>query len=157
LNVEAPLIPIVLVGHGAFGAGLKDAAEMILGGPQECFSALSLGPEEDPTEFASRVEAALSTLGVAPESPAVVLADLFGASPANAATALLKGRPGLQVLAGTNLAMLLEVLLGRGTSDIDGLVGVAVERGRGAIADAGIVVRAAYQRRQSESISGELR
>ena len=151
------MIPILIAGHGAFAAGLRDAVEMILGGPQEGLAALALRPEEDPAELAGRIEAALDALGVAPDAGALVLADLFGASPANAATSLLQRRPGLQVVTGASLPMALEVCLSRDTTEAPELAALAVERGREAIKDAGSFVRAAYARVVAEAQAGEVR
>ena len=149
------MIPVLIVGHGAFADGLQDAIEMILGGPQEGLAALALRPEEDPADLAGRVDAALTGLGVEGQAGAIVLADLFGASPANAATSLLQRRPGLQVLTGANLPMALELLMLRDTAAAPELAEVALERGRDAIKDAGALVRAAYLRVQAEKQPAE--
>jgi len=149
------MVPVLIVGHGGFADGLRDAIEMILGGTQEGLAALALRPEEDPAELAGRVDAALTKLGVKGQDGAVVLADLFGASPANAATSLLEGRPGLQVVTGANLPMALELLMLHDTAEAPELAGIALERGRDAIKDAGAMVREAYARVQAEKQAGE--
>lgn len=151
------MIPILIAGHGDVADGLRDAIEMILGGPQEGLAALALRPEEDPAELAGRIEAALDALGVGPDAGALVLADLFGASPANAATSLLQRRAGLQVVTGANLPMALEVLMLRDSMEAPELAAVAVERGREAIKDAGSFVREAYARVLAESHAGDVR
>ena len=151
------MIPVLIVGHGGFADGLRDAIEMILGGPQEGLAALALRPEEDPVELAGRIDVALTELGVEGQSGALVLADLFGASPANAATSLLPRRPGLQVVTGANLPMALELLMLRDTAEAPKLAGIALERGRDAIKDAGAVVREAYARVQAKKQDGEPR
>lgn len=151
------MIPILIVGHGDFADGLRDAIEMILGGPQEGLAALALRPEEDPAELAGRIDVALRGLHVEEQSGALVLADLFGASPANAATSLLQRRPGLQVVTGANLPMALELLMLRDAMEAQELTAVAVERGRDAIKDAGAVVREAYARVLADTHSGENR
>ncbi len=148
------MIPILVVGHGGFAAGLGDAIEMILGGPQEATAYLALAPEDDPAELAARIDSALAGLGVSPDGGALVLADLFGASPANAAATLLDRRPGLQVVAGVNLAMALELLVLREGTSASELAGIALERGREAIKDAGAIVREAVARARSRQAEG---
>jgi PTS system N-acetylgalactosamine-specific IIA component len=140
------MIPILVVGHGGFAAGLGDAIEMILGGPQDATAYLALAPEDDPAELARRIDDTLDDLGVPADGEAIVLADLFGASPANAAATLLQRRPGLHVIAGVNLAMALELLVLREGTPAPELAEIALARGRDAIKDAGAIVRAAVAR-----------
>ncbi len=149
------MIPVLIVGHGDFGDGLRSAIEMILGGPQEAVASLALRAEEDPADFARRTDAALAELGAGETGPGIVLADLFGASPANAATSLLRHRPDLQVVTGANLPMALELLMARGSTEPAELVVMSVERGRDAIRDAGAMVRAKLARHAAEGRMGE--
>ena len=106
------LVPVLLVGHGPLASGLRGAIEMIAG-PQERLEVVQLRPEDDIEGVSKRVEAALRKLGVEEDGEAVIFADLFGAAPANAAASLLRHRPNIEIVAGMNLPMLLESLLGR--------------------------------------------
>ncbi len=153
------MIPVLIVGHGGFADGLRDAVEMILG-PQDALAALALRPDEDPATLAERVDQSLAALGVGPDGGAIVLADLFGASPANAASSLLLRRPGLHVLTGVNLPMALELLVQREGLPDDGvaeLAGIGLETGREGIKSASDVVRAAYARVQAGAAPEEAR
>jgi mannose/fructose-specific phosphotransferase system component IIA len=64
----------------------------------------------------------------------LVLADLFGGSPANAVAALAHVNPALHLVAGLNLGMVLEVLLNPAT-DAAALADVAVRAGQDAVID----------------------
>lgn len=149
------MIPVLVVSHGSLADGLRDAIEMILGGPQEGLATLALNPEEDPSALAARVDATLIGMGVDASGPAIVLADMFGASPANAAVSLLDRRPGLEVISGVNLGMALEVLMAREGLPPDELAALAVERGRMAVMDAGSTVREALRRMRAEKAARE--
>lgn len=151
------MVPILVVGHGGLAEGFRDAVELILGGAQEAFATLALRPEDDPADLARRVEASLDEFGVSEAGEAVVLADLFGASPANAATSLVLKRPAIQVITGVNLAMTLELLVARQTATAAELAELALDRGRDGIRDAGATVRAALEQARQKQAAGETR
>ena len=138
----AALLPVVLVGHGPLASGLQGAVEMIAG-PQERFAVVRLRPEDDVEGVARRLETALHRLDVADDDQALIFADLFGAAPANAAAMLLRTRPNVEIVAGMNLPMLLDVLLSREGRTARDLCQQAVASGQESIRDVGAVVRAA--------------
>ena len=78
---------IVLVGHGGLPQGMLDAAEMILG-KQGGVHVITLAPGEDPEDLGRRLTA-LTAEALAQDGAhdLLVLGDLFGGSPANAAAA----------------------------------------------------------------------
>ena len=139
---EAPLLPVILVGHGPVAAGMRGAVEMICG-EQEAFAVVRLRPEDDVERVAKRLDAALEKLGVQKDGEAVIFADLFGAAPANAAASLLRTRPRLEIVAGMNLPMLLEALLSREGVSARELAEHAIEAGRESVRDVGAVIRSA--------------
>lgn len=131
------MVPVILVGHGGFPDGVRDAAEMILGG-QDRLAAVSLPPDGSAERVAEEVTAELTRLGGA--GGALVLADLMGGSPSNAVGLLALRRPELHVVSGLNLPMVLEVL----TSAEDtaaGLAAVAAGAGRDGVIDVGARLR----------------
>lgn len=141
--------PIVIVGHGGFPDGLRDAIEMIVG-PQVALATVSLGPADEPTDVARRIDDALTEMGAGADDDALVFADLFGGSPANAAASLLARRPDLEVLAGVNLPMAVEILTDRSAPARD-LAAKALEAGRDSVVDAGSKIRASLKQRPKES------
>lgn len=122
-------VPIILAGHGGLPSGVGEAAEMILG-PQSRLKVCELSPRDSPEEFGARL---LALAGTAPGL--LVLADLHGGSPFNAVRALAAA-PGrrVELVAGLNLPMLLEVLL-HTTDDVTELAGVARAAGRDGVVD----------------------
>jgi PTS system mannose-specific IIA component len=146
------VLPVLLVAHGPLASGLRDAIEMIAG-PQERLEVVQLQPEDDIEGVSTRLDSALQQLGVDVDEEAVIFADLFGAAPANAAASLLRHRPNIEIVAGMNLPMLLEVLFGREGVSARELAKAAVEAGRESIRDVGEVIRSALA--ASKSAGGD--
>jgi mannose/fructose-specific phosphotransferase system component IIA len=132
-------VPVVLVGHGGLPAGVLDAVELILG-PQRGVAAISLPPDGTGERLAEEVTAALHRIGSA-EGSGLVLADLFGGSPANAVAALAHANPALHLVGGLNLGMVLEVLVNP-ADDAATLAEVAVRAGQDAVIDIAARLRA---------------
>src|SRR5438105_7760200 len=147
------LVPVLLVGHGPLATGLRGAIEMIAG-PQEALEVVQLRPEDDVERVSKRLENALKKLHVTEGGEAGIFADLFGAAPANAAASLLRHRPNIEIVAGMNLPMLLEVLLGRQGVSARDLAQSAVVAGRESIRDVGEVIRSALAASQSAGGDG---
>jgi mannose PTS system EIIA component len=130
---DAPRATIVLVGHATLANGVLDAAEMILG-PQDDVHALGMTPDQDPAELVATIQQVASTSS--PGGELLVLADLFGGSPANAVAAAVLRESGAQLVTGLNLPMLLEVLTSGDTSSAD-LAATATRAGAEGVLDAG--------------------
>jgi PTS system fructose IIA component. len=118
------VIGIVLISHGPLATGLLQAAEMIAG-PQPAVAVLELEPAQEMDEFREKMERAVASVDQG--QGVLILADLFGGSPANTSAYLL--RPGVDVVCGANLPMLLEVLAMREIQDLAQLAATAVEAG----------------------------
>lgn len=132
-------VPVVLVGHGGFPAGVLDAVEMILG-EQEHVAVVSLPPDGSTELITEQVGAAVDRLGG--QDGTLVLADLMGGSPANAVGLLALQDPNVQLVSGLNLAMALEVLT-RTQATAAELAAVAEAAGRDGVADVAARLRAA--------------
>lgn len=122
---------ILIVTHADFGEALLRAAEVIIG-RQEGVATLSLAEGESLEGFRDKVGEAIGALDR--ESGVLVMLDLFGGTPANAA-ALNLLQPGVECVAGVNLPMLLEVLMKRDRLRVDELATLAVEAGAAGVAD----------------------
>ncbi|MCD8249289.1 MAG: PTS sugar transporter subunit IIA [Lachnospiraceae bacterium] len=125
------MIDVILISHGTFAVGLREAAEMIMG-DQEQLTVLGLYPGETKEVFAEKLERVIDSCS----SPGnvLVLADLQGGTPYNVAIMMVLKR-GITCIAGANLAMLLEVLSARDESGMEELVSLAVETGGKGIVD----------------------
>ncbi|SKC69883.1 PTS sugar transporter subunit IIA [Maledivibacter halophilus] len=97
------MFAVILIGHGEFSTGLKNAAEMILG-EQEKLVAVPLLPIDSPEVYLEKLREA-----VKPYEEFVILADLKGGTPANLASFLVKNK-NCKCITGANLPMLLEIL-----------------------------------------------
>ncbi|HEX5400720.1 MAG TPA: PTS mannose transporter subunit IIAB [Pseudonocardiaceae bacterium] len=132
-------VPVILVGHGGFPAGVLDAVEMILG-VQEHVGAVSLPPEGSTELVAEQVTAVVDRLDAS--DGVLVLADLMGGSPANAVGLLALRDPRLHLVSGLNLPMALEVLTSVAETAAE-LVAVAESAGRDGVVDVATRLRAA--------------
>jgi len=97
-------------------------------GPQAALAVLGLEPAQDMDRFCEDLRGLVRQVdggrGV------LVLADLFGGSPANTAAYVLG--PTVEVVCGASLPMLIEVLTFRAESDLAGLVQTALQAGAAA-------------------------
>ena len=110
------MVGFVLTGHGDFSVGLDSSVKMIAG-PQEEF---------DVVPFHEAIAASAER-----NDGVIVFCDLMGGTPFNQAMMNTQVAPGVEVVAGTNLPMLLEVLTTRTPeSTTQELVDCAVEAGK---------------------------
>ncbi len=109
---------IIVSAHAALAEGLLGAVSMIAGKQEQLYSVPFL-PGESLTDLIKRVSRQITNSGA---EKALVLTDLFGASPANAASAALFSVPvETVVVTGVNLAALLEAVLTRSDDELLGV------------------------------------
>ncbi len=120
------MIGIVLVTHGDLAREFVTALEHIVG-PQEAIRAVAIGPEDDVERRRAEILEAIAAVdrgrGV------VVLTDMFGGTPSNLALTALD-RPGVEVVAGVNLPMLIKLASVRRQLPLAEAVEAAAEAGR---------------------------
>lgn len=122
------MVGCILTGHGTFAEGLGGALEMV-GGPQEFFQAVSFHEDEAAT-FGDKLAGAISEMLSACDG-VVVFCDLMGGTPFNQAMMAASVTPGVEVVTGTNLPMLLETLSTRmPDSTVEELVECALASGK---------------------------
>ena len=123
---HARMIGIVLVTHGNLAREFLAALEHVVG-PQQCVSAVCIGPEDDMekrrAEILERVRACDTGDGV------IVLTDMFGGTPSNLAISCMS-RPKVEVLAGINLPMLVKLAKVREERSLPDAIAMAQEAGR---------------------------
>ena len=124
------MIGIVVVAHGEMADGLLDAARMIVG-PQEGLLGLGLQEGDAVEGLLERVEQAVAQVDTG--DGALLLVDLFGASPFNACARLAMARKNAEVVSGVNLPMLLEVVTQREGLGLPEAVAIAREAGTSGI------------------------
>ncbi len=120
------MIGLVLVTHGRLAVEFVTAMEHVVG-PQSAIEAICIGPEDDME--ARRADIATAIAKVESGSGVIVLTDLFGGTPSNLAISLMDvGR--VEVIAGTNLPMLIRLESARRRMKVVEAVAAAREAGR---------------------------
>ncbi|WP_321388829.1 PTS galactosamine/N-acetylgalactosamine transporter subunit IIA [uncultured Enterococcus sp.] len=99
------MIGCILTGHGSFAPGMMGAVEMIAG-PQEFFEVVPFHEEEALEVFEERITQAVEKLSSA--EGIVIFTDLLGGTPFRTAMLAAADKEQVQVIAGTNLPLLIE-------------------------------------------------
>ncbi len=119
---------VVIVSHGRFVDGILDSVRMLLGSDVLSKVTSVILTEMDSVEgLVQRVKEAIEK--VRDENGVLVLVDLFGGTPSRAAAMIVIENPNIEVVAGLNLPMLLQVLLNL-DKPANELAKLAVEAGR---------------------------
>jgi mannose PTS system EIIA component len=124
------MIGMVLVTHGALASALRDAMEHVVGAQKHVATVCI---ESDGDTEASRTEIAQRIAEVNAGDGVVVLTDMYGGTPSNLAMSMLD-QPGIEVLAGVNLPMLVKLAKVRGSQSLGEAVQCAEAAGRKYIA-----------------------
>ena len=98
------MIGILIVAHESLGESLVRAVTHVLGARPPQFEVLSVAATDDPVDLLPAAKELVSRLDTG--GGVLILSDLYGATPCNLATKLVK--PGrIEVVAGVNLPMLV--------------------------------------------------
>jgi mannose PTS system EIIA component len=124
------MVNLIIVCHGSLADGLVNAMELIAG-PQEGVTAIRLEEDDPIDQLEQRIEAAVQARPAG--QGVLILADLFGASPFNASARVANRNPGVDVVTGVNLPMLLETALQRDSASLSELTALAEEAGAGSV------------------------
>ncbi|MBE6125532.1 MAG: PTS sugar transporter subunit IIA [Erysipelotrichaceae bacterium] len=106
---------ILLVSHGGMAAGVRDSISMFFGKDLAQFDTLSLASDMGADEFGEKLKEKVNELMC--DDGVIIFADLLGGTPFNQ-SALLVGDK-VDLIAGMNLAMIMELLATREYSVID--------------------------------------
>jgi PTS system mannose-specific IIA component len=120
------MIGLVLVSHGRLAEELRLALEHVVG-PQEHVATVCIGPEDDMETRRADIQACIGR--VDDGDGVVLLTDMFGGTPSNLAISLMD-RPGVEVIAGVNLPMLIKLASVRHHETLVDAVASAQEAGR---------------------------
>lgn len=104
------MVGIVLASHGELAAGVRQTGSMVFG-DQENVAVVSLKPSMGPDEFRANLEEAVGTLE--DQEQVLFLVDLWGGTPFNQTSALVKGHDTWAIVTGLNLPMLIEAYSAR--------------------------------------------
>lgn len=135
-EVSSNMIGILVVTHGQMAEGMLDSLDMVMGS-MEAVDFISLNRGEDYEIFEKNMENKIKTLQQG--DGVLILADLFGASPFNAAQKAAKKleAEGIQskIISGANLAMLLEACSNRMMSNLEEVFEAVKASGKESIAE----------------------
>lgn len=120
---------LLIISHDRIGRTLLEAASNMLNGCPLRTELLSASRDCDPDRLLLQARALVESLDGG--DGVLVLTDLFGSTPSNIATRLLD-RPGVRIVTGINLPMLIRILNYPQLST-DALVDKAVSGGRDGI------------------------
>jgi mannose/fructose-specific phosphotransferase system component IIA len=133
---------LIIASHGSLGKAALECARLIFG-PLEPAVALGLEPSGRLEEIEKGIDEARLEYGA--DRPVILLVDLFGGSCSNVAAKVLKrtsdAGAAIRVIAGFNLAMLIEFAFSREKFELDALADRMIEAGRKACLDVNGKVR----------------
>ncbi len=130
------MIGLVLVSHGRLAEELRLALEHVVG-PQRGIATVCIGPDDDMETRRAEIQARIGQVDCG--DGVVLLTDMFGGTPSNLAISLMN-RPGVEVIAGVNLPMLVKLAKVRGKQTLGECVDKAQIAGRKYIASASEVM-----------------
>ncbi len=130
------MIGLLIVSHGRLAEELRLAMEHVVG-PQRNVAAICIGADDDierrREEIRDHIERVDTGDGV------VLLTDMYGGTPSNLAISMMD-RPGVEVIAGVNLPMLVKFAKIRSRQTLSECVNIAEQAGRKYIAAASNVL-----------------
>ncbi|AEB06521.1 PTS system fructose subfamily IIA component [Coriobacterium glomerans PW2] len=125
------MVGFVLTGHGKFASGLGSAIDMVAG-DQPAFRIVPFEVSAAAT-YGSDLRSAIAEMRAECEG-VIVFVDLLGGTPFNQAMMISQDIADVEIVTGTNLPMLIELLLTRGSgSPIGELVAQALAVGKAGI------------------------
>ena len=126
------MIGFILTGHGQFSNGLKSALDMVAG-DQPAFQIVPFEGSEAAT-YGDDLRAAITAMRAECEEGVIVFVDLLGGTPFNQSMMIANDVDKLEIVTGTNLPMVIELLFARnGVTDVTALAEQAVTVGQAAV------------------------
>jgi len=131
------MIGLVLVTHGRLADELRLAMEHVVGA-QRNVATVCIGADDDMDDRRGEIQACIDRVDTG--DGVVLLTDMFGGTPSNLAISMMD-RPGVEVIAGVNLPMLVKLAKVRGSHTLADAVDCAQAAGRKYIAAASHVLQ----------------
>ena len=123
---------IIVTGHGTFPEGILSAVSLVAGKPDNT-QAVNFEMGQSSEDLKDSMAKAMESL----EGEVLILADLVGGTPFNTAAALRKARADkrIKVIAGVNMAALVEAVFSRPMYGLDELAAALLSAGREGLRD----------------------
>lgn len=138
---DSASVGVVIAAHGDLAHALRQSAEMIVGA-QDGVVTVALNPQDNLDSLQATIREAIDRADAG--AGVIILIDLFGGTPGNAAALCLSQRE-LPIVSGVNLPMLLEVLLSRSAMSPEALAELALASGNQGIVDITAKLKAQIQ------------
>jgi len=138
---DSASVGVVIAAHGDLAHALRQSAEMIVGA-QDGVVTVALNPQDNLDSLQATIHEAIDRADAG--AGVIILIDLFGGTPGNAAALCLSQRE-LPIVSGVNLPMLLEVLLSRSAMSPEALAELALASGNQGIVDITAKLKAQIQ------------
>lgn len=124
------MISVIIGTHGVFSEEILKSAEMIFGS-QENIGSVTFKPGEGIDALVEKYNNLINELDS--KDGVLFMVDLFGGSPFNAASIIAMKNSNMEIVAGVNLPMILEVLGSREFSTLPELLKIAENSGKDAV------------------------
>jgi PTS system mannose-specific IIA component len=127
---------LVVVTHAGLATSLIAAAGMITGNTEQC-EAVELHVDDPADGLVARIAAALERVG---DDGAIIMTDMFGGTPSNAAMSFLQEGK-VEVVTGVNLPMMVEYFSRRERMTFEALCASLLRCGRESVIVAGELLK----------------
>ena len=122
------MIGLLVTGHANFGTGITSSVNLIAG-EQEAYQAVDFLPTYSTEDLTREITKALDELKEC--EGVIIFTDLMGGTPFNVSAQIGQGKDNIRIVAGTNLPMLVEIVMSRKFMDnLDELVDSVLETGK---------------------------
>lgn len=123
------MIGMIVVGHGEFSKGVNSVIELVAG-KQEYFELVSFLQSDSSETLRENLKKALEKLDT---KETIIFTDIPGGTPFKESVMLGAENGGIEVIAGTNIPMILEILFNRSEGTIAEVTAQAVQVGKAQI------------------------
>lgn len=127
------MIGIIVTGHGHFSTGILSAVALLAGQPDETVG-IDFEEGKSPEDLKISMQEAIESM-VADEI--LILTDLLGGTPFKIGATLKAERPDrkIKVIAGVNMALLIEAVFSRSSYHLEELATIIVQSGKDGLVD----------------------
>lgn len=128
------MVKIVLASHGPMAEAMIESSKMLYG-EMNNLSAVCLFPEDTTMSFIEKLRKQIDGF-----DEVLLLVDIPGGTPSNQGMMLLSEFPGLRIISGLNLMMVLETMIQCGNMNVDELKETIIHTGKESIKEMSLVV-----------------
>lgn len=120
------MLGIIICGHGNFATGMKSALELVVG-KQENLEAVDFEKTNSVKDLEDNIKNSMAKMNV---DGYLFFTDIPGGSPFKKSVEISLATKNCQVVAGTNIPMLLEIVFDRDGFDAESLMNRSIETGK---------------------------